>query len=334
MTVVVTGASGHIGLNLVRALTADKQNVRSLVHVNRKPVEGLGAEIVRADVSDVQSLAKAFQGADIVYHLAGVISIVNTEWPLVEKINVQGVRNVIEACRRSGVRRLVHFSSIHAIQQEPRDVPVDESRPLIEGRRYPPYDRSKAAGQWEVRKAVADGLDAVIVNPTGVFGPYDYQPSFFGSALLGMANGKMPALVNGGFDWVDARDVAQGAILAAKKAPAGSEYLLSGHWVSMPDIAKVMREISDASITGFVCPMPVARFGATFATLYSRLAKKRAIYTSVSMNALKSNHNISHDKAARELGYQPRPFRETLTDTLEWFAENGDLKCSLNRKNG
>jgi dihydroflavonol-4-reductase len=80
--------------------------------------------------------------------------------------------------------------------------------------------------------------------------------------------------------------------------------------------------------------MPVARFGATFATLYSRLAKKRAIYTSVSMNALKSNHNISHDKAARELGYQPRPFRETLTDTLEWFAENGDLKCSLNRKKG
>jgi dihydroflavonol-4-reductase len=331
MTVIVTGASGHIGLNLVRALTAEKQNVRALVHVNQKPLEGLGAEIVRADVSNVDSLIKVFQGADVVYHLAGVISIVNTEWPLVERINVQGVGNVIEACRRSKVKRLVHFSSIHAIQQEPLDKPVDESSPLIDGRGYPPYDRSKAAGQRLIRAAVADGLDAVVVNPTGVFGPYDYQPSFFGSALLGMANSKMPALVNGGFDWVDARDVAQGAILAAEKAPTGSEYLLSGHWVSMPDIAAAMREISDASITGFVCPMPVARFGATFSTVYSRLAKKRAIYTSISMNALKSNHNISHDKASRELGYQPRPFKETLRDTLQWFAENGDLKCALKK---
>jgi dihydroflavonol-4-reductase len=225
----------------------------------------------------------------------------------------------------------VHFSSIHAIQQEPLDKPVDESSPLIDGRGYPPYDRSKAAGQRLIRAAVADGLDAVVVNPTGVFGPYDYQPSFFGSALLGMANSKMPALVNGGFDWVDARDVAQGAILAAEKAPTGSEYLLSGHWVSMPDIAAVMRSISDASITSFVCPMPVARFGATFSTAYSRLAKKRAIYTSISMNALKSNHNISHDKAYRELGYQPRPFKETLADTLKWFAGNGDLKCTLKK---
>jgi len=329
MTVVVTGASGHIGLNLVRALASEKQAVRAVVHVNHKPLQEVGIEIVHADVCDVDSLVKAFQGADIVFHLAGMISIVNTEWPLVEKINVLGVQNVIEACRRSKVRRLVHFSSIHAIQQEPLDKPVNESRPLIEGRKYPPYDRSKAAGQTAVRKAVAEGLDAVVVNPTGVFGPYDYQPSFFGAALLAMANGKMPALVNGGFDWVDARDVAQGAILAAKRAPTGSEYLLSGHWVSMPDIAVAMREISNASITSFVCPMPVARFGASFATVYSRLVKKRAIYTSVSMNALKSNHNISHEKATRELGYQSRPFKDTITDTLQWFAQNGDLRCRL-----
>jgi len=113
----------------------------------------------------------------------------------VEKINIQGTRNVIEACRRSGVKRLVHFSSIHAINPEPRHKAVDENNALIEGRRYPPYDRSKAEGQREVRKAIAGGLNAVIINPTGVFGPYDYQPSFFGAALLAMANGRMPALV-------------------------------------------------------------------------------------------------------------------------------------------
>ena len=297
------------------------------MHVNHKAVEGLGVEIVQGNVTDVESLCRAFAGAEVVYHLAGVISLLKTEWSKVEKVNVTGTRNVVEACRRCGVKRLVHFSSIHALQQEPLSTPVDENRPLVEGRQYPPYDRSKAAGQKIVLEATANGLNAVIVNPTGVFGPYDYQPSHFGAALLSMANGKMPALVNGGFDWVDARDVVQGAMLAEKKGIAGSNYLLSGHWVSMPDIADAIKEITDASITGFVCPMPVARFGAPFATAYNRLLGKRALYTSVSINALHSNHNISHEKATRELGYQPRPFKETLTDTLQWFAQNGNLKC-------
>ena len=329
MTVVVTGASGHIGINLVRALVAEKRAVRAMVHINHQNMEDLGAEIVQGNVSDAESLTRAFEGAEVVYHLAGMISIVNNEWPMVEKINVQGTRNVIEACRRNGVKRLVHFSSIHALQQEPLDVPVDESRPLVEGRSHPPYDRSKAAGQREVREAAAEELNTVIINPTGVFGPYDYQPSFFGAALISMANGRIPALINGGFDWVDARDVAQGAMSAEKKAPAGSEYLLSGNWVSMQDIAVVMKEISNASITGFVCPMPIADFGAPFATVYSRIFKKRPLLTNVSLHALKSNHNISHEKATCELGYQPRPFKETLTDTLKWFAQYGNLKCRL-----
>jgi dihydroflavonol-4-reductase len=316
----------------VQALRAEKREVRAMVHQNHRPLDNLGVEIVQADISDEESLVQAFQGADVVYHLAAAISLLQNEWPLVERVNITCTRNVVAACKRCSVKRLVHFSSIHAINQEPLNIPVDETRPLIEGTRYPPYDRSKAAGQRIVRAAIADGLDAVIVNPTGVFGPYDYQPSFFGTALLTMANGKMPALVNAGFDWVDARDVAQGALLAEKKAAAGAEYLLSGHWVSMPEIAAAMKEISDASITGLVCPMPLARFGAPFATAYSRLFKTRPIYTSVSLNALKSNHNISHAKATRELGYTSRPFNESLTDTLQWFAEHGDLKCVMKQK--
>ena len=329
MTVVVTGASGHVGMNLVRALVAEKRPVRALVHINHKMVEGLGAEIVQGNILDVDSLCRAFDGAKTVYHLAATITLLKSEWPLVEKINVSGTRNVVEACLRCGVKRLVHFSSIHAMQQEPLETPVEESRALVEGRQYPPYDRSKAAGEKEVRQGIEKGLDAVIINPTGILGPYDYEPSHFGSALLSMANGKMIALINGGFDWVDARDVVQGAMLAEKKAPSGSKYLFSGHWVSMTEIASMMKEISDASITGFVCPMPVARFGAPFATAYNRLLGRRALYTSVALRALKSNHNISHEKATRELGYQPRPFKETLVGTLQWFAQNGGLKCRL-----
>ena len=179
MTVVVTGASGHLGMNLVRALVAEKRPVRALVHVNHKTLEGLGAETVQGNVSDVESLTRAFEGADVVYHLAGVISLLKSDWPRVEKVNVSGTRNVIEACRRSGVKRLVHFSSIHALHQEPLDTPVNESRPLVEGRRVSalrPLQSCRATGspqsnsRWfKCRHRQSDGCFRALRLPALLF---------------------------------------------------------------------------------------------------------------------------------------------------------------------
>ncbi|OGO19038.1 MAG: hypothetical protein A2Z15_06860 [Chloroflexi bacterium RBG_16_50_11] len=325
MTVAVTGATGHIGANLVRALIDKGSPPRCLVHVNCRAIDGLNVEKVQSDVRDLDSLCRAFQGVDAVYHLAASISLSMTDWSQLEEINVNGTRNVVEACLRTGVRRLVHFSSIHALVQEPLSIPVDESRPLVASQRCPPYDRSKAAAEREVRKGIEKGLNAVIIYPTAVFGPHDYQPSFFGEALLAMARRKLPALVTGGFDWVDVRDVVAGAMQAETKAPAGARYLLSGHWVSMCDIAAMIQEITGVSTGRPVCPLWLAHIGAPFIQGMSRLNGKRPLYTSVSLKALKSNRNISHERATRELGYQPRPFRETLADTLRWFEENGQL---------
>jgi dihydroflavonol-4-reductase len=325
MTVVVTGAGGHIGASLVRALVAQNRPTRCLVHVHDRALRELAAEIVPGDISDLDSLCHAFEGADVVYHLAGCISLSMDDWPRLESVNVTGTRNVIEACRRTGVRRLVHFSSIHALVQEPFSIPVDESRPLVVSKRCPPYDLSKAAGEKAVRQAIEQGMDAVIIYPTAVIGPHDYQLSFLGEALLLLAHHRLPALVTGGFDWVDARDVAVGAMLAEKNAPPGAAYLLSGHWVSMCDIARIVAEITGTPAPGFVCPLWLARLGAPFIKAASRLNGKRPLYTSVSLRALRSNRHISHDRATRELGYQPRPFRETLRDTLRWFDETGQL---------
>ena len=325
MTVAVTGATGHIGANLVRALVDKGIPTRCLVHVNCQAIDGLNIERAQGDVRDLDSLCRAFQGIDVVYHLAASISLSMADWSRLEEINVKGTRNVVEACLRSGVRRLIHFSSIHALIQEPFNIPVDESRPLVGSRRYPPYDRSKAAAEREVQRGIEKGLDAVVVYPTAVFGPYDFQPSFFGEALLAMARRKLPALVTGGYDWVDVRDVVQGAMLAEEKAPAGARYLLSGHWVSMCDIAAMVGEITGVMAKKFVCPLWLAHIGAPFIGGISRINGKRPLYTSVSLRALKSNRNISHERATRDLGYQPRPFLETLMDTLHWFEENGQL---------
>ena len=275
---------------------------------------------------------RAFAGAEVVYHLAAHISIFRDEWPLLESVNVIGTRNVVEACLRCGVRRLVHFSSIHAVTGASVDIPVDESNPLVESRRYPPYDRSKAAAEKEVYKGIEKGLDAIIISPTAIIGPYDYRPSHFGEALLRLANGRLPALVSGGFDWVDVRDVIEGAMRAEERAPTGAKYLLSGHWVSLRDLARLVEQITGVPAPGFVCPMWLARIGAPFISAFDRLAGRRPLYTSASLQALRDNRNISHQKATRELDYHPRPFRETLIDTLSWFEETGQLARPLRLK--
>ena len=299
--------------------------MRALQHVNRQAMESLKAEIVPGDVCHPASLHKAFKGADVVYHLAARISLNMNDYPVLEPINVAGTRNVVQACLDCGVRRLVHFSSVHAFIQESIGKPMDESCPLVEPRNCPPYDRSKAAGEKEVMSGIERGLDAIIISPTAVIGPYDYEPSFLGEALLNLARGKMPALVSGGFDWVDVRDVVAGALRAEERAPTGAKYLLSGHFASICDLAVMVEEIVGTPTPRMVMPRWLAFVGAPFLEGFAKMTGNRPLYTSASIRALRTGQDVSHEKAARELGYKPRPLKETIVDTFEWFHENGYL---------
>jgi dihydroflavonol-4-reductase len=323
MKTVVTGASGHIGVNLVRALLSGGRDVRAFSHSSNRGLEDLPIEFATGDIRDIDSLIRAFQGADVVYHLAGHISLLMGDWKRCSDVNIEGTRNVIGACTRAGVKRLVHFSSIHSLCSEPRDKAIDESSQFVESLKSPPYDRSKAGGEKLVRHAVREGLNAIIINPTAVIGPYDYRPSHQGQALILMASGKLPMLLEGGFDWVDVRDVAEYAIKAQEIAPAGSSYLLSGHWLSVGELARMATAVTGRKPPAMMCPVGVAEFCAPIVTAASQLAGTRPIFTKASLNALKSNGNISHKKASLELGYNPRPIQETVVDTIKWFMDNG-----------
>jgi dihydroflavonol-4-reductase len=326
MKIVVTGASGHLGANLIRALLDTGEDITALTHIDHRALDGLDLKTAPCDICDPASLHQVFAGADIVFHAAGHISISMHEQYKFEMINVTGTRNIVEECLRSGVRRLVYFSSIHAFEQEPFDTLLDESRPLIKkSRKSLPYDMSKAAAEGEIRKGIEKGLDAIIINPTAIIGPYDFRPSHCGEALILMARGKLPSLVSGGFNWVDARDVAAGAINAAQKAACGEKYLLSGHWVSVRDMAALVQEITGIRAPRITCPLWLASAGTPFVALSARLTGKRPLYTPVSLKALYSNRHISHQKATNDLDYQPRPFKDTIIDTLQWFKDHGYL---------
>lgn len=330
MKIVVTGSSGHLGANLIRALLDKGEDVTALTHIDRRALDGLDIKTASCDICERESLYQAFKGADTVFHAAGFISISLHERHKFELINVNGTRNVVEACLHCGVRRLVYFSSIHAFEQEPFDTLLDESRTLVKKcRKSLPYDISKAAAEGEIRKGIQEGLDAVIINPTAIIGPYDFRPSHFGEALLLMAQGKLPTLVAGGFNWVDARDVATGAIKAAQKAKCGEKYLLSGHWVSIRDMAALVQEITGIRAPRITCPLWLASAGTPFIAFSARFTGKRPLYTTASLKALYSNRHISHQKATNDLGYYPRPFRDTITDTLLWFKESAYLDQNI-----
>ena len=317
--IVITGASGLVGGNLVRALLAQGRPVRALVHHDRRAIAGLDIETATADLTNLESLEAGIHGAKVVYHLASSISIRMDNWEEMQRINIEGTRNVVEACLRSGVEKLIYFGSIHSYRQYPFDQPVDEDRPLLSDERLPPYERSKAAAELIARQAPDRGLATVIIIPTAILGPYDFRPSYLGQALQMLANGRIPALVQGGYDWVDVRDVVKGALQAERLAKSRARYILSGHWRSLRDVAQVTARVSGGSAPPFTVPIWAAKaFHPAMAKL-AQINGSQPLYTKSMLGAMRSNRQISHARATRDLGYTPRPFEQTIQDTLDWF---------------
>ncbi|MDH4218641.1 MAG: NAD-dependent epimerase/dehydratase family protein [Candidatus Aminicenantes bacterium] len=325
MKIAVTGASGHIGVNLCRELVKKGHAIKALVHKNTRSLQGIPLETVQGDLKDPASLFALVKDADAVFHLGAVISIRGNRTGELFDINVEGTRKILEASQKESVKRFIHFSSIHALDHSPYNQELDENRPLAI-RDKMAYSRSKALAEDIVINASNQGLDTVILSPTAVIGPFDYAPSLMGRAILLMATGKLPALVPGGYDWVDVRDVVSSTLTALEKGRKGERYLLSGHWRTLEQISKLVSDIIDLRPQRFTCPNWLARLGLPFIKLYCSVYDKDPLYTRDSLYTLRTSHrNISHEKATKELGFKPRPFEETLKDTLDWFQNQGFL---------
>ena len=321
---LVTGASGHIGNVLVRELIARGQEVRALVlpGENLRSLAGLPVEIYEGDVLDPGSLCAAMHGIDVVYHLAGMITILPGFDRRVWRVNVDGTANILAAARQCGVRRLVHTSSIHALQRAADGVLMDENLPFDPRNPVGVYDQSKAEASLAVLRAVREGLDAVVVCPTGVIGPHDYAGSEMGILILSWLRKGVSLLIDGAYDFVDVRDVARGMILAAEKGQPGQVYILSGEQVRLPKLQQMVREIAGIPARMLKIPARLALFLASFTPLYYRLAGAKPRFTRYSVVTVMGNSTISSARARRELGYQPRALRESLADTVGWWRDH------------
>lgn len=317
--VLVTGASGHVGGALVRALLDEGRDVRCLVHRDTRSLEGLSVARVTGDVTEPSSLGPAFEGVDVVFHCAAVISIVGPMGGRVRRVNVDGVRNVALAARAARVRRLVHVSSCHAYDlRVPR---VHEEGPRAGPGSFA-YDRSKADGEAALRE-VAD-LDATIVNPGACIGPYDFAPSRLGKTFLDLRDRRLPALVRGGFHFIDTRDVAQAIIAAETLGGTGENHLLGGWYHTVDALLAEAARVVGVRPPRFVAPLWLARLGAPFAQALDQLRGQQPLFTRESMATLAiPPRNFDQSKALRVLGLSCRPTSETLHDLYEDFARRG-----------
>jgi dihydroflavonol-4-reductase len=319
---LVTGASGHLGANLVRALLDEGYAVRALVHRDRRALAGLSIETAEGDVTDLASVVAAADGCDLVFHCAARIQLHDRDLDALQAINVGGTANIIRACREAGVSRLIYLSSIEALDHHPVDAVVDESRPLASAGLMA-YAQTKVEAERLIRAEIERGLDAVILYPTAMIGPHDHRPSHAGRFLLDLCNGDLPALVTGGFDWVDIRDVAASAVRAAEVAPPGDRFLLSGRWASAAEIGELVCAHTGAK-PRLVLPRVLAWVGLPFIALWSKLTGTEPLFTRGSLSALAHYREVSHAHAAEALGHTPRDLAVTLHETVDWLIAHQD----------
>lgn len=326
MRVAVTGAAGFLGANVVNTLVADGHEVVAIDRVASDLVTDPTVSWISADVLDPAQVRSALDGVEVVYHLVAVISL-KQEDPLAWRVNVDGVATVARAALEVGVRRMVNCSSLNAFRYRLGDR-VDETSPRsMPGSSLPVYNRSKYAGELELLKVVEDGLDALICNPTGIYGPVD-QPtrlSRVNQSLRDAARGRAPVAVRAAFDMVDVRDVARGFVLAAEKGRTGENYLLGGHHVGLHEVNALAARAAGKREPLVVLPAKAITTIAPLIDPIARLFGSDAM-TPMAMETLNASPVVDSTKARVELGYDPRPTEETVADLVAFFGEHGLLE--------
>ena len=337
-TYIITGANGFLGNNSVRELnrTEPAAEIRALVSSpnHADALAGLNCQIFAGDVTKPETLDPLFDipesGEIYVIHCAAIVYIKSKPNPAVYQVNVLGTKNIVEKTLELGAN-LVYVNSVHALPELPNNAEITEIRDFDPSKVVGEYAKSKAEAARYVLEAVQNrGLDACIVHPSGIIGPYDFKTSHLTQLIIDAATGRLRAGVKGGYDFVDVRDVTNGILAACEKGKPGECYILSGHYVSVPELLQLVAKAAGRKpITTFL-PLWLAKLTAPLSEIYYNLKKQPPLYTIYSLYTLESNANFSHAKADRELDYRSRPISETITDTVRWLQETGKIPKSSN----
>jgi len=318
--VAVTGATGFVGHHLATQLAQLGARVTALVRVtsSRGRLAAAGIPCTEAELHDPAALLQACRGCEFLFHVAGAVDF-EDDWERFQRVNVEGTRNVLEAARVAGVRRVVHTSSIVAVGASLSPYARDETAAWNLGPLRVPYVTTKRQAEEVARAASGSGFEVEIVNTASVIGPDDVTASEFGTLCRRFWRRRIPLHFGGGNNFVDVRDVAIGHLLAAEHGVAGERYILGGHNRSFTAFFGDLARVADRPIFRLCLPDAL---GAVVARFNDRLRggrSSRSYLNAAQARMLSLFFYFRCGKAGRELGYRPRPFRETLADTHEFW---------------
>jgi nucleoside-diphosphate-sugar epimerase len=330
--ILVTGSTGHLGANLVRRLLADGQTVRVLLRPqsDNTSLDGLDLERVHGDLRDPAACAAAVRGCLSVHHCAAKVSTLQGDARHRHELftcNVLGTRNLLRAAREAGVARMVVTGSFSAVGHDPGR-PSDEGVPFDPFAPSLPYGHSKAAVEHECLKAFADGLPVIVAASCAILGPNDFKPSRMGHTLLDFANRRLWAYVPGGFEFVAARDMVEGHLLAMARGRPGQKYIFSSQFLTVDELMGIFEEVTGRRRPRLRLPPPLmaglaAAADGVFPWLLPRLPRR---FTRAAVRLLRMHRHADCGKARAELGYQPTSIVEAVRAAYEFFVRRGKIR--------
>ena len=328
MKALVTGATGFVGAAVARALLDARWQVRALARKgsDRRNLQGLNVEVCEGDLNDADSLLRAVQGCEALFHVAADYRLGAPDPAQLYRANVEGTRNILDAARRAAVQRVVYTSSVATIGIPADGTPGDEQTPNSLENMIGHYKRSKYLAEEVAREAASAGLSVVIVSPSTPVGPGDVKPTPTGQLVLDAAAGRMPAYVDTGLNIVHVDDVANGHLLAYERGKAGERYILGGQDMSLREILGVI-----AALVGRPPPRLRLPYGVVLPIAYlaegmAKISRRSGRITLEGVRMSRKRMYFSSAKAARDLGYSARPAPQAFEDAIRWFRGQGLLR--------
>lgn len=328
MRALVTGATGFVGAAVARALLREGWEVRALARKgsDRRNLQPIAVEVFEGDLADADSLARALGGCEGLFHVAADYRLGAFDPQQLYKTNVEGTRNILNAARDAGVRRVVYTSSVATIGIPKDGTPGTEESPSTLADMIGHYKRSKYLAEEVAREAARAGIAVVIVNPSTPVGPGDVKPTPTGQLVFDAAAGRMPAYVDTGLNIVHVDDVANGHLLAYHRGRVGERYILGGQDMTLREILIEIARLVGRKPPSVRLPSSVVMPIAYVAEAFARMTGRSTRVTVEGVRMARKLMFFSSAKAARELGYQWRAPTQAFVDAIEWFRQQGLLQ--------
>jgi dihydroflavonol-4-reductase len=328
MPTLITGATGFIGSRVARLLAERGEGVRAMVRAasRRENLAGLDLELVEGDLKDPGSLRRAVEGCETVYHVAADYRLWARDPGELERTNVGGTRNLLEACRAAGVRKVVYTSSVGALGI-PRDgTPGTEATPVALTDMIGVYKRTKFLAEEEALRFAAEGLPVVLVHPSTPVGPGDIKPTPTGKIVVDFVNGRMPAFVDTGLNIVDVDDVAAGHLLAAERGRVGEKYILGNRNMTLREILEALADITGRPAPKVEIPYALAWSAGWVSTSWASVTGSEPGIPLEGVRMARKKMFFDASKAVRELGLPQTPVETALERAVRWFADHGYVR--------